>query len=771
MTSSNSTDTTLSPTQLQRLHQLMDRGDSFVTSDVEQCRRALVESSEIKSFDTVLSNAACAASRRFSNPRYVGCGAFGIVFFVFDDTLGMDVAIKLLRPSRNSSVVQQRFLEEAKITANLSHPGIIRLYDSGTIGAIPYITSTLASSGSLADLLAKHLGGMDAQLACELMIQVADAVAFSHSKATFHRDLKPGNILMDADPEQPSGLRTIISDFGLAKRWNQGPADAALTLEGDVLGTARYMSPEQARGDLAAFSITSEVFTLGIILYEMLTGRIPFAGDSSSEIRREIIEGQPERVRSVRSDISRDLEAIVMQCLQKAPEDRYESVASLAKDLRRFRDQEPVEAANPSLLRRFTWQAHKHPIVSSVVTVSTLLVCLSLLGVSLAWWRQSQAWQREFQTKMDYIGLFGSLIDDVVAGTKDQNTVLIESLVEFQKNVEKDLQSNPGSLKLEHLLSVLLNYQSVVFGRQQQYSESLRCRIDSTAVIKKLRYQHADNARIRYQYIHGMMDLISFLSQKIAADQRSYCQHVLGFSDFREAENEMLSEIIQLEKEFPHEADYVLAGHQFRLDLIKTSWSLDPEQADRKIDDVIAASRAFADAHPDKLLYIKPAIFADQVRCANHLTIGNNQSALRYGNEGLKCFNTYLKPHLSLAWVKVLLVNYEVHRTEALLVNGLCEEAIDATVACEELLKQIETPTYFPAFRFALLHYLAAKKLGRNEELPGLHLNLVEKAKLMPPANAAGFVEWAEQLHADEDVLSILRQAAAQDTTPSQPGA
>ncbi|MBU6174561.1 MAG: serine/threonine protein kinase, partial [Planctomycetes bacterium] len=228
--------TAFSPTEVKRLHQCLDDGsegiDRLFHDEIEVCHQILLGSADVCSLGMQGTAASISASSRFESPRYVGSGAFGIVFLVFDKTLGMDVAIKMLRPSRSSPIVQQRFLEEAKITASLTHPGIVRLFDSGTIQNLPYITSEIVSGGSLSDRIGKHPEGMPIREACTILVHVAEAVAYAHSKLTYHRDIKPGNILLHPFDESCQELRPVLTDFGLAKRWNQ--KDGALTTEGDV---------------------------------------------------------------------------------------------------------------------------------------------------------------------------------------------------------------------------------------------------------------------------------------------------------------------------------------------------------------------------------------------------------------------------------------------------------------------------------------------------------------------------------------------------------
>lgn len=759
MNSLNLSGQTLTESQIERLHQLMDRGDAFVSTDVEKCLEVLVQSQEVRRFEGELSGQPTIARGQFLKPRYIGCGAFGIVFFVFDQALGMDVAIKLLRPSRNSSITQQRFLEEAKITASLSHPGIIRLFDSGTIGGIPYISSTLADGGSLADLLVQHPQGMDASLACELMIQVAESVSFAHSKATFHRDLKPGNILLEKSTESSGNYRTIVSDFGLAKRWNQGSSNAALTLDGDLLGTARYMSPEQAAGDLAAFAITSEVFTLGIILYEMLTGLQPFDGETNAEIRRQILAEQPRSPRSVRSDVPKDLNAIVMQCLQKAPSDRYESVASLARDLRRFRDYEPVEAAKPSWIRRAVWQASKHPVVSTVVAASLLVVTVSLMGIGTAWWWQSQAWQQQLQTKMDYVTLLGGLIDDVVSGEKDVNMVMLESLNEFEANLAKDLQITPKDLKLRHLQSVLSNYQSVVLSRQNKFVESFRSRVDSVAVLKQLRAEYPHNSKIRYQYIYGAIFLVDSLNSFGTSDELPYCESKLGWPDCNSIVNDMLQEIPQFMQEFPDEVDFILGCYDFRQRMIGKGVYTDPKLAEELTYMNVNSSKKLADEHPDKPLYIKPALTALLSWTRTCLADHQNADALRHAQTANEIFENYLKP-IELPWTMVLLCECKGIYAEALLVNGMNEQAYQCCVQTRTRLAGSTAQLASHEFRLAVIEYATAKRLNRDEELEELRTVIIEKTKLIPPGIAAqGLAQWSRLQGFDDEAIAALERA------------
>lgn len=602
----------ISPTDVERLHGIMDAGSTEIEriadDDVRLCLVALSGTTEVSSCSEGAEQVRNqSANTRFSSPRFVGSGSFGIVFFVFDNALGIDVAIKLLRPSRNSPVVQKRFLEEARITANLTHTGISRLFDSGTVGQIPYITSAIVGGGSLAEWISKHPEGIRPELACRLLLSVAEAVSFAHSKLTYHRDIKPSNILMHSSSEDTSDVRPVLTDFGLAKRWDK--TETALTLEGDILGTARYMSPEQASGALDEYSVASEVFSLGIVLYEMLTGHVPFDGKSSTEVRKAIVHGRPVPLRQANPELSNDLMAIVQKCLEKPPELRYESVSALAKDLQRYLHGQPVEASKPSLLRVAIWNAKRHPIVSGAVTFSVLTICLSLVAVGYSWWNQLRIAKREQQTKIEYVVLFGKLVDDVVAGQKNQQTAILESLDGFQLALERDLQERPSDPDLRHLLSLVLHYRCNTLERVGRLVDAMESRIKSVGILKKLRFEFPDNSKFRFQYIYGSMVMCEMIDDPIFAELKPTLLAQTGQSNGLELVDVVIPEMDQLLKEFP-QPRYEDACNMFRLTAARLINKRNRAEADEQIQKVIANAKSLVGRHPETLNYISPAIRA-----------------------------------------------------------------------------------------------------------------------------------------------------------------
>jgi tetratricopeptide (TPR) repeat protein len=314
---------------------------------------------------------------RFELLEEVGRGAFGTVWRARDVELDRLVAIKVPRGNRwVTPADEERFVREARNLARLAHPGIVPVHEAGREGEVPYIVSAFVEGKTLAEtLLQRRLGFREiAHLAAE----VAEALDHAHRQGIIHRDLKPSNVMLGrlagtpADDRKP---RPFVMDFGLARR-EEG--EATVTQEGQVLGTPAYMSPEQARGEARRVDGRTDVYSLGVILYELLTGELPFRGVSRMMLQ-QILNEEPRPPRRINDKIPRDLETITLKCLAKEPGRRYATAGELAADLHRWLKGEPIHARPVGRLEQGWRWAKRNPRVA--VLSATVLILLATLAV------------------------------------------------------------------------------------------------------------------------------------------------------------------------------------------------------------------------------------------------------------------------------------------------------------------------------------------------------------------------------------------------------
>ena len=264
----------------------------------------------------------------------IGRGGMGVVYRARQKSLGREVALKLILLDHLASDTDRaRFYAEARAAARLEHPHIVPVYDLGEVQARPYISMKLIEGTTLAARLQE--GPMRGKEAAELLIPLCQAVQYAHQQSVLHRDVKPSNILID-----PEG-QAFLTDFGLAKDLRETPT---LTRTGAVVGTPAYMPPEQASGQKPTLDPTSDVYSLGAVLYHMITGQPPFAGRTGLETVLMVMEQDPPSPRSVARGLDRDLEMIILRCLQKPPDLRYASAAALEEDLKAYLCDEEISA-------------------------------------------------------------------------------------------------------------------------------------------------------------------------------------------------------------------------------------------------------------------------------------------------------------------------------------------------------------------------------------------------------------------------------------------
>jgi tetratricopeptide (TPR) repeat protein len=298
----------------------------------------------------------------------LGFGGMGVVYQAQHLALNRPVALKMVLAGAYATAPdRQRLLREAQAVATLHHPNIVTVFDVGECDGKPFFTMELVEGRNLAQRLAGT--PQSARDAATLVATLADAVYSAHQAGLIHRDLKPANVLVTLDGTPK------ITDFGLARHVE---GEGALTFTGALVGTPSYMAPEQARGHADALGPGVDIYSLGALLYEMLTGRPPFRAESALETQRQVIEEEPVSPSRLSSKIPRDLETICLKCLNKEPHRRYATAAALAEDLSRFLRGEPIHARPIGWIERVGKWVRRHTAATISAAASAILAATGL---------------------------------------------------------------------------------------------------------------------------------------------------------------------------------------------------------------------------------------------------------------------------------------------------------------------------------------------------------------------------------------------------------
>ena len=440
---------------------------------------------------------------RFQVISILGRGSFGTVYRAHDPLLDREVALKVPRFAPDDHDMLERFHREAKAAARLHHPNIVTLYENGQTDEGPYLVAEFINGVPLSQKLRENRP--DLRTAVDWARQIAEGLFYAHTEGIIHRDVKPANIMLN-----PAG-RPQVMDFGLAKR--EGDIESGMTMEGQIVGTPNYMSPEQARGSIHEIGPHSDQYSVGVVLYEMMCGRPPFSGDPWTIIARVAnVREAPPAARSVRPDLPRDLEACCLKAMEKDPRARYSNLQALADDLDHWLKGLPLLARPIGPVERFArWCRHNRMIASLGGTVAVLLLIAGIVGPWLAveFNKLATAAKRDANEaklarddeKKARLAAEQSIIDTYTeAGlTADRNGDPREAILWFA-NAVSATENHP--LREKHNR---IRFQSWL----PKITTPIQAFAQPSVWIKELRYHPSENDRLLYLSLNGTCELFN----------------------------------------------------------------------------------------------------------------------------------------------------------------------------------------------------------------------------------------------------------------------
>lgn len=426
------------------------RSDSFESQGVDEVeRRDNWETGEPK---------AGAVFGRFQLHSVVGRGGSGTVWKAYDGNLDRWVALKISHP--RSTLDAKRFVREAQAVSQLKHSNIIPVYEAGELNGSCFLVSEFCDGQSLSELMKD--GPIETARALEITLAIVNAITHSHQMGIVHRDIKPHNVMMS------SAGCPMVTDFGLARNLR---LDKTITREGELIGTPGYMAPEQAKGGGIACDERTDIYSIGVVLYQLLAGQLPFSG-SFERVIFQVINSVPPDLRSIDKSVPSALAAICAKCLEKSPERRFESAMELGDELRRFVNGKPVATRGIGWGGRYLRWLQREPVVAWLATGCLLLMMMTSIGSTLAAYSLAQAWRSEKQHLSE---TKKSLADAIEARKKEsQARERAESAedVANKKTLQTELLASASRQEADFLTTLLAPVD--IIGVSQMHSGSTK---------------------------------------------------------------------------------------------------------------------------------------------------------------------------------------------------------------------------------------------------------------------------------------------------------
>ncbi|MCU0716314.1 MAG: serine/threonine protein kinase [Pirellula sp.] len=700
------------------------------------------------------SDGATKASRRYEPGRYLGAGGFGVVIQAQDTMLGRDVAIKMIRPSLgNQPQLQSRFIREARAVASLSHPGIVQVYETGTIDGQPFIAGELVDGPNLAQFLEQKPNALSPMQAAWLVQQIALAVQYAHSRGILHRDLKPSNVLLaSADKESTQGLGFVpkLTDFGLAKRFGEASElTVDVSTESVAVGTIRYMSPEQIRGKHQDVTNKSDIFSLGIVLYQLATGHMPFDGGSFFEISEKICRQAPERPRKWNAQIPRDLDAVILKCLNKEPEDRYQTAGELANDLDRLMKGFPVEATKPSIAKLIRYWARTSPRTLAAASIVLITMLAALVAINASWLRERVAHERAEKSLELTLNAINDILFPMTEKFNEGLTITRKDHEEMLLNTiafnEAYVKVNPNDFRALHRLSITHHYCAHGYAHMGRAEDAVKHRKESIEILKRLVEVDKDprhQSKYLFQICFGYLQLCDFYNNLEVEE------HVKTRREFLTLAKDYLSRSLELD---PDNFDYQEAELELNYKLSAMDRHQSPA-ATAILNENITKSLDLWNKKPEQPRYLKHALLAKRVFAILAFYRKDYEQADKLLAESRDLELKAYPPDTEGVWILDHRMTHNYYRSAVSYCLGDMEDFVrhakELSKYYDQCIRDSVDKEVYTAYRLAVLYMLqkAYEHTGDIEELSRIKAQIDSIEPTLGPGQELDTAAWVQKI-------------------------
>lgn len=700
---------------------------------------------------------------QFDLVRLLGAGSFGIVFAVRESATGRSYAMKLLRPSLIASTgLRRRFFRETLAVRELSCEGIVKPYGVGYVESIPAILEELVDGPSLRGFLENSGGCIPEKEAISIVAQVANYLHYMHERGILHRDLKPANILLkpvELESSSPYPYRPMIADFGLAR---QVDAETFTNLTGAtgelIIGTLRYMAPEQAEGNRDEISTLSDLYSLAVVLHECLVGSGPNHGTTYIEILNSMRRPIPRSIRKFDKKLSEDVDLVLQRALAHRPRDRYASVAEFGADLENILRGEPVNARKRSTLAIWSSWAKHNPVTAALWTSLLSVLLISSFGLGVLYYREKLAvarFKELMETTQECVRVHVDVAEDIltnVPASAEHRYQLHRSALAALESISDGIEGDIDNL---HRISVQYSYLASAASQSLRHGEGIQLRRACLRIIDKLLQRDPNNLTYLYD---------QFYNQKSLSD--SLCDHETSLDKCLELQSKNLPLIRHIRSLAPENSDYLDAEAAVLHAVGELQLRGRIEGARDNLIQAVEISNSLIQKNPTKLLHAKYAVTGRALLGDLARLEGDLDRALDVCEEGIRFVETLEHPGKGDYWF--LYVMRELRRSHAatLIASQRWEEAIPALQSCIEIEELIAT--YDPK----RMNYVVVKAGYLGEQVRALRkLGISQEEVSSKVAEIEKLIEiWKSMESSQSDLARIQVLLSNPDAPPLEPG-